>query len=190
MEVEFLGSFTRANLPAEKYPEVCVIGRSNVGKSSFINKMVGRKGIAKISSTPGKTRTINMFLCENKFILVDLPGFGYASVSRAERQRWTRDIEHYIASRKTLKAVLLLVDLRHFPLDIDAEAIEWLQSVDKPFMVVMTKADKVKMGDLARRKADIDGLIREKTLDSIRFSAKTGLGRKEVWHWITRTLRA
>ncbi len=190
MEVEFLGSFTRANLPPETYPEVCIIGRSNVGKSSFINKMVGRRKIAKISSTPGKTRTINMFLCDGKFVLVDLPGFGYASVSRAERTRWTGDIEQYVARRKALKAVILLVDLRHFPLPADAEAIEWLESLDKPFMVVMTKADKVKMGDLARRKADISGLIREKNLESIRFSAKTGLGRKEVWHWITRTLKA
>ena len=190
MEVEFLGSFTRANLPPEKHPEVCIIGRSNVGKSSFLNKMVGRKGIARISSTPGKTRSINMFLCDNRFVLVELPGFGYASVSRDERRRWTRDIEHYMVGRKTLRAVLLLVDLRHFPLESDAEAIEWLESLDKPFMVVMTKADKVKMGDLARRKAVIDRLIREKNLDSIRFSAKTGLGRKEVWHWITQTLRA
>jgi GTP-binding protein len=190
MEVEFLGSYTRATLPAEQYPEVCVIGRSNVGKSSFINKMVGRKGIAKVSSTPGKTRTINLFLCEKKFILTDLPGFGYASASRAERKRWTGDIEHYIQTRGTLEAVILLVDLRHFPLRIDVDAIEWLDSLEKPFMVVMTKADKVKMGDLARRKADIDGLTREKKLDSIRFSSKTGLGRKEVWHWITRTLKA
>ncbi len=190
MDVEFLGSFTRSNLPLENYPEVCIIGRSNVGKSSFINKMVGRRNIARISSTPGKTRTINMFLCENKFVLVDLPGFGYAGVSRSERKRWAGDIEHYIETRKTLEAVILLVDLRHFPLEIDVDAIEWLKSLDKAFIVVMTKADKVKMGDLARRKADIYGLLEEKTLDSIRFSAKTGLGRKEVWHWITRTLKA
>ena len=188
MDVEFLGSFTRSNLPPEKYPEVCIIGRSNVGKSSFINTMTGRRKLAKTSSTPGKTRTINMFLCDRKFVMVDLPGFGYASASRAERKRWTRDIEHYIENRGALEAVILLVDLRHFPMPIDADAIEWLESLGKPFLVLMTKADKVKQSELARRKADISGLMDTKPVESIRFSAKTGLGKKEVWHWMRKTL--
>jgi GTP-binding protein len=190
MEVEFLGSFSRYNLPPGKYPEVCIIGRSNVGKSSFINTIVGRRNLAKISSTPGKTRSINMFLCEQRFVLVDLPGFGYASVPRAERKRWTKDVEHYIENREALEAVVLLVDIRHFPLPIDADAVLWLESLGKPFLVVMTKADKVKRGELARRKADMTGLSDGKAVESIRFSAKTGLGKKEVWHWMARTLSA
>lgn len=190
MEVEFLGSFTRSNLPPESYPEVCVIGRSNVGKSSFINTMVTRKKLAKTSSTPGKTRTINMFLCEGKFVLVDLPGFGYASAPRAERERWRRDIEHYMETRGALEAIVLLVDMRHFPMPVDAEAIEWLESLGKPFLVVLTKADKLKSSELARRKADIDGLVGGKAVESIRFSAKTGLGKREVWQWISRSLNA
>jgi GTP-binding protein len=188
MEVEFLGSFSRFNLPPEKYPEVCIIGRSNVGKSSFINAMVGRRNLARISSTPGKTRSINMFLCERKFVLVDLPGFGYAGVPRAERRRWTGDVEHYIEHRRTLDAVVLLVDIRHFPMPIDAEAVRWLESLGKPFVVVMTKADKVRRGQLARLRADISGLSGGMAVESIRFSAKTGLGKKEVWHWMARTL--
>ena len=119
---------------------------------------------------------------------VDLPGFGYASASRAERKRWTRDIEHYIENRGALEAVILLVDLRHFPMPIDADAIEWLESLGKPFLVLMTKADKVKQSELARRKADISGLMDTKPVESIRFSAKTGLGKKEVWHWMRKTL--
>jgi len=190
MEVEFLGSFTRSNLPPERYPEVCVIGRSNVGKSSFINTMVGRKSIAKTSATPGKTRTLNMFLCEGGFVLVDLPGFGYASAPRAERERWTRDIEEYVRVRSTLKAVVLLVDMRHFPVAIDTDAIEWLEALGKPFLLVLTKADKLKRGELAKREADIYGLVGGKAVESIRFSAKTGLGKKEVWNWIRRSLNA
>jgi GTP-binding protein len=189
MDVEFLGSFTRANLPVEKYPEVCVMGRSNVGKSSFINAIVGRRKMAKTSSTPGKTRTINMFLCDGAFVLVDLPGFGYASVSRDERRRWTRDIETYIESRKALRAAVLLVDLRHFPLELDTEAIEWLRSTGLPFLVVMTKADKVKRAELARREADIYGLMSGKEVECVRFSAKTGLGKKEVWQWLQKNLK-
>jgi len=190
MEVEFLGSFTRSNLPAERRPELCVIGRSNVGKSSFINTMVGRKNIAKTSSTPGKTRTINMFLLEGRFVLVDLPGFGYASAPKAERKRWTEDIENYIKVRSTLKAVILLVDMRHFPVAIDLDAIEWLEALGKPFLIVLTKADKLKRGELARREADIYGLVGGKAVESIRFSAKTGLGKKEVWNWIKKSLNA
>lgn len=190
MEVEFLGSFTRSSLPREQYPEVCIIGRSNVGKSSFINTMVGRRNLARISSTPGKTRTINMFLCERKFVLVDLPGFGYASAPRAERRRWTKDIEHYIETRETLEAVILLVDTRHFPMAVDVDAVRWLESLGKPFLVVMTKADKVKRSELARREADISGLLDPKSVESTRFSARTGLGKKEVWQWIGRTLSA
>lgn len=169
---------------------MCVIGRSNVGKSSFINTMVGRRNLAKISSTPGKTRSINMFLCEQRFVLVDLPGFGYASVPRAERGRWTKDVEHYIETRGTLEAVVLLVDIRHFPMPIDAHAVQWLESLDIPFVVVMTKADKVKRSELARLKADMTGLSDGKAVESIRFSAKTGLGKKEVWHWMEKTLSA
>jgi GTP-binding protein len=190
MEVEFLGSFTRANLPPERYPELCVIGRSNVGKSSFINTIVGRKSIAKTSSTPGKTRTINMFIVGGKFVLVDLPGFGYASVPRAERKRWTKDIEEYMRTRNTLKAIILLVDMRHFPVTLDVEAIEWLEALGKPYLIVLTKADKLKRSELAKREADIYGLVGGKAVESIRFSAKTGLGKKEVWNWITRSLNA
>ncbi len=190
MEVEFLGSFTRSNLPAGEYPEVCIIGRSNVGKSSFINKLVGRRNLARTSSTPGKTRTINMYVCDRRLVLVDLPGFGYAGVPQAERRRWAADIEHYIRSRETLQAVILLGDMRHFPLAIDIDAVEWLEALGKPFLLVLTKADKVKASGLARRQADIDGLIGGKAIESIRFSAKTGLGKKEVWNWIMRSLNA
>jgi GTP-binding protein len=188
MEVEFLGSFTRSNLPPGAHPEICVMGRSNVGKSSFINRLVGRKSLAKTSARPGKTRTINMFLTDGRLALVDLPGFGYSSASRAERERWIRDIEYYIRNRSALRAAILLVDIRHFPLPVDAEAIRWLESLGKPFLVVMTKADKLKRSELAGRSADISGILNGKPVESIRFSAKTGIGKKEVWHWIEKTL--
>jgi len=190
MEIEYLGSFTRHNLPPEKRPEICVMGRSNVGKSSFINTILGRRNIARTSTTPGKTRTINMFRLEAGFVLVDLPGFGYASVPRGERKRWAGDIEHYMRTRGSLKAAVLLVDARHFPMEADTEAIEWLRALGIPFLLVMTKVDKLKSSDLARLKTDMTGLSDAKGLESIRFSAKTGLGKKEVWHWITKTLGA
>lgn len=188
MDVQFLGSFTAETLPAPEYPEVAIGGRSNVGKSSFLNTISGRRGIARVSSKPGMTRTINFFLCGGKSILVDLPGYGYSRASRSERERWARDIEFYINGRENLKGVVLLGDLRHFPAGGDADALEWFVELGLPLLIVLTKADKLKAGEAKRRTAQIAGALKDKPVEFVMFSAKTGQGKKEVWRWIEATM--
>jgi GTP-binding protein len=189
MEVEFLGSFTSTSVPDHPYPEIAIGGRSNVGKSSFINTILARKSIARVSSSPGKTRTLNLYLCNRQFVLTDLPGYGFSRASKVERARWTRDVEAYIANRESLRAMVLLVDGRHSPMKVDIEAIEWLSALDLPFLVVFTKMDKLKRAELRRRQADIAGMCERHHVESAVFSAKTALGKKEVWSWIERMLK-
>jgi GTP-binding protein len=186
MDVQFLGSFTAKNLPEGEYPEVAIGGRSNVGKSSFLNTLTGRRGIARVGSKPGMTRTINFFLCGERRILVDLPGYGYSKASRSEQARWAKDIEFYLTGRETLKGMILIGDLRHFPTPIDTEALNWFLSLDIPLLVVLTKADKLKAGEVKRRRNQISGALRDKPMEFVVFSAKTGTGKKEVWGWIEK----
>ncbi len=160
------------------------MGRSNVGKSSFINTLVGRRNIARVSSTPGKTRTINLFLCDNKFFLVDLPGYGYSKVSQKERRLWARQIDEYVTYRRALKGVVLLVDARHFPLESDLDAIAWLDSLAKPYCLVATKADKLNKSEFDRQRNEISSICRSRGIEFVMFSARTGLGKKEVWNWL------
>lgn len=189
MDVEFLGSFTGTSLPDYPYPEIAVGGRSNVGKSSFINTILARRSIAHVSSRPGKTRTLNLYLCGRRFVLADLPGYGYSRASKAEQARWTRDVEAYIANRENLKAMVLLVDGRHAPMKADIEAIDWLSALELPFLVVLTKMDKLKRAEIRRRQADIAGMCGKQQVESALFSAKTALGKKEIWSWIERMLK-
>jgi GTP-binding protein len=188
MDVDFLGSFTAASVPRHPYPEVAVAGRSNVGKSSFINVLIGRHNIARVSSQPGKTRMINLYLLKRELVLADLPGYGYSAVAVSERRRWAREIEAYLLDREQLKAIVLLADIRHFPMQVDLEAVDWLHDLGKPVAAVLTKADKLGHGALKKRQSDISGLLQQKHVESFLFSAKTGQGKKEVWTWIARNL--
>jgi GTP-binding protein len=188
MDIEFLGSFTSASLPGHPYPEIAVGGRSNVGKSSFINTLLGTRRLALVSSTPGRTRTINLYLCNRTFVLADLPGYGYSRAPKHEKERWIRDVERYLTGRENLKAILLLVDVRHFPMPVDIEAIDWLSSLDRPLLVVLTKTDKLKPSQLRQSEADITGMCARHRVECTMFSAKTGLGKKDVWSWIEKAL--
>ena len=152
--------------------------------------MLGRRAVAKVSSKPGKTRTLNLFLCARSLVLADLPGFGYAKASKSEQRRWAGDVESYFAVRDSLRAVILLVDTRHFPMPADLDAIDWFAALGKPVLVVLTKADKVKRSDLNRRKADIAGILKGKHVEFAVFSAKTAMGKKDVWTWIRETASA
>ena len=141
-------AFTREQLPSEEYPEVAVAGRSNVGKSALINCLLGAK-LAHVGATPGKTRSVNFFLVQREglpFRIVDLPGYGYASRSKAERDTWSRLIESYVASRHNLLLALHLVDFRHGLLPNDAALQEWLHEAGVPLFVVFTKGDKIASG--------------------------------------------
>ncbi len=188
MDVQFLGCFTASTLPGPKYPEVAVGGRSNVGKSSFLNTLIGRRGMARVSSKPGMTRTINFFLCGGNKILVDLPGYGYSKASRSEQARWAGDIEFYLNGRKNLKGVVLLGDLRHFPVASDTGALDWFLELGIPLLVVLTKADKLKAGEVKRRMSQISRALKDKAIEFVVFSAKTGTGKKEVWGWIEKVM--
>lgn len=189
MNVEFLGSFTGDDLPRLSYPEIAVAGRSNVGKSSFVNTILGRDKIARVGSRPGMTRTINLYLCRKKFILADLPGYGYSKAPRFERERWAKDLEVYFSSRSELRGCVLLVDVRHFPLKIDIAALAWLQSFGHHVLVVLTKCDKVSRSELARIGREIAGLDFDPPIEYLLFSARTALGKKEVISWIERRIR-
>lgn len=132
-----------ADCPEAYYPEICFAGRSNVGKSSVINAILNHGGLARTSNTPGKTQQMNYYLIDDKCYFVDLPGFGYAKVSKKERERWGRDIREYLLERTTLQLVLHLVDIRHEPSELDTDFFYWLGSHRLPFAVVLNKADKL-----------------------------------------------
>ncbi len=141
-------SFSKDDLPPDIYPEYAFIGRSNVGKSTLINMLVGRRNLAKTSSTPGKTRSINHFLINNRWYLVDLPGYGYAKVSKKDRDQWQKMIFDYLRNRKSLMVLFVLVDARLEPQKNDLEFIKNLGKNQIPFLIVFTKADKVSNNQL------------------------------------------
>ena len=179
---EFKGVFVDLQaLPVEELPEIALVGRSNVGKSSLINKLVNQKHLAKSSSTPGKTRTINYYLINSQWHMVDLPGYGYAKVSKAEQQKWGLMIENYLRERKQLRGVIQLLDIRHEPNENDILMQQWLLHQELPILMVVTKADKVSRG---ARLNHITAIKRKLKLTggetTIQFSAETGEGSDEI----------
>ncbi|QUH24721.1 ribosome biogenesis GTP-binding protein YihA/YsxC [Serpentinicella alkaliphila] len=129
--------------PADDLPEIAMIGRSNVGKSSTINTILNRKNLARVSANPGKTRTINFYIINKEFYLVDLPGYGYAKVARSDRAAWGKMIETYLSTRNALQEVLLLVDIRHTPSEDDVLMYNWLRQYGYGSIVIATKSDKI-----------------------------------------------
>lgn len=171
-----------AQFPKDRLPEVALAGRSNVGKSSLINRLTERRNLARTSAQPGKTRLLNFYRVNGALYLVDVPGYGYARVSRAERERWGRVIEQYLLERPTLRLVLLLVDLRHPPTADDRTMYDWLVYHRIPLCVVGTKADKLPRGRWdrhVRQARETLGMPRE--IPFVPFSAETGVGRDELW---------
>ncbi len=161
--------------------QIAMAGRSNVGKSSLINCLGGRKKLAKISSTPGKTRSINFYQVHpDEFMLVDLPGYGYARCSKTERAKWAELIEKYIQGTKQLKAVAVLLDSRLSPQKIDIELTSYLRKMGVPIIAVLTKADKCKQKDLAKIQSQWKALLQSEDRPLF-FSSKTGLGRDALW---------
>ncbi len=168
--------------PEGDLPEFALAGRSNVGKSSFINKMIGRKSMARISSKPGKTQTLNFYKIEETLYYVDVPGYGFAKVSKKEREAWGKMIETYITSRDQLKAVLLIVDLRHPPTNDDVMMYGFLKHYEIPCIIVATKADKIPKGKWQKHlKITRDTLKMEEGDECVLFSSETGLGKDTAW---------
>ncbi|MCZ8536198.1 MULTISPECIES: ribosome biogenesis GTP-binding protein YihA/YsxC [Paenisporosarcina] len=175
--------------PEDGFPEFALAGRSNVGKSSFINKMIGRKSMARISSKPGKTQTLNFYKIEEQLFFVDVPGYGYAKVSKSEREAWGKMIETYITSRELLKAVIQIVDLRHPPSDDDCMMYDFLKYHNIPCIVIATKADKIPKGKWEKHKKMVREELDMEAHDTmILFSSETGLGFDAAWAEIKRRM--
>ena len=190
-KAEFLISSAKVEqCPKPDRPEYAFIGRSNVGKSSLINMLTDRKNLARVSGSPGKTITINHFVVDETWFLVDLPGYGYAKRSKAERAKWEKMIRNYILKRTNLLNVFLLIDLRHPPQSNDLEFMEWLAMSQIPFTILFTKSDKLKTG---ARQASLTAYRRkleenwEELPGMIVTSAREGTGRDEVLSFINQT---
>lgn len=180
-KAEFCAAYgTFAQLPPPERIEIAFAGHSNVGKSTLINKLMNRKSLARVSSVPGKTATINFFGLENLY-LVDLPGYGYAKVSKSEKERWAGLIEGYLNSERDLRLVFMLVDMRHKPTADDIDMINFLIDTETPFVIVLTKADKLrKMERLSRMEAFAFEIPCFDEIHSIPFSSQTGEGVEEL----------
>jgi GTP-binding protein len=183
---EFITSaVTRAQYPADIGPEIAFVGRSNVGKSSLINTLLNRRGLAKTSATPGKTRTINFFRVNGQLGFVDLPGYGFARVSRTERAAWGPMLAQFFQLRQGLRGVIQLVDARHAPTADDRRTRTWLLQWQRPLLVVATKVDKI---GRTQRPGHVKQIAEALGLDEVAsilvFSAQTGEGREKIWQWI------
>jgi len=175
--------------PTDDLPEFALAGRSNVGKSSFINRMIGRKSMARISSKPGKTQTLNFYKIEETLFFVDVPGYGYAKVAKTERATWGRMIETYMTDREPLAACIHIVDLRHAPSADDVAMYEFLKHHEIPAIVIATKADKIPKGKWQKHlKVVKDTLDFDPLDDIIVFSSETGLGKDEVWKAVKKRM--
>lgn len=175
--------------PKDRFPEFALAGRSNVGKSSFINKMIGRKSLARTSSKPGKTQTLNFYKIEEQLFFVDVPGYGYAKVSKTDREAWGHMIDEYITTRDVLRAVILIVDLRHPPTADDRLMYDFLVHYDIPAIVIATKADKIPKGKWDKHKRIArEGLQMRMNDPVIVFSSEKGIGIGEAWSEIERRM--
>jgi GTP-binding protein len=191
---EYIGSAgSLAGCPKTEMPEFAFIGRSNVGKSSLINFVVERAGLAQTSSKPGKTRSINHFLINKAWYLVDLPGYGYAAISQTTRTKWLKSSEEYLLKRKNLATVFLLVDASISPQKIDLDFANWLGQYGIPFVIIFTKADKAKLGEVSRNIKSFKAKLSEQweeLPEIFMSSAEKGLGRKEILNYIGAILKS
>ena len=184
---EFLkSSFQMADWPSGALPEIAFMGRSNVGKSSLMNSLLAVRGLARTSSTPGRTQALNFFLINQRFRFVDLPGFGYARVPKAIKSSWGEMVTSYLAKREQLVLSIHIVDSRHEPTTLDLQLHEWLEHSARPRLIVATKSDKLSNNELKENLVRVKRVFSEDSV--VAFSAKTGRGGKEVWQAIERAL--
>lgn len=181
-KAEYIASAVKSSqYPAGDLPEIAMAGRSNVGKSSLINSFLGRRNLARTGNTPGKTQTINFYLVNDQWFLVDLPGYGYAKVSKKINAQWGPMIEAYLKKRKQLRAVIQIVDIRHAPSVEDIEMQQWLRVMEIPTLVVATKADKIARGQWQKHLNVIAKALDIPDVSLILpFSAQTGIGKEEL----------
>ncbi len=185
---EFIRSVTAvADCPKDGLPQIAFAGKSNVGKSSVINKLLLRKNFARVGEAPGKTTHINFFRIDNKIYLVDLPGYGYAKVPMAEKERWGKLMEKYFAAEDTIDYGVMIVDARHKPTANDVIMADYFKASGKPFVVVANKMDKLKKSEIEPNLACIrETLTLPETVELIPFSAENGLGREALLRLLLR----
>lgn len=177
---EFITSMNAYQAPREAMPQISVVGRSNVGKSSLINKVCRRNKLARTSATPGKTRLINLFLLNKNFYLVDLPGYGFAKVDKQEKLRWGQMMDGYFEKAEDLRLTLHLVDIRHEPTQDDIQMNMYLRAKGIPFMVVCTKSDKISRGARMKHLAPICRALQVQPWQVLCFSSENGDGRDQL----------
>ena len=181
-----LGAARWEQLPDDGRREVAFIGRSNVGKSSLLNRLTGRKSLARTSGTPGKTQQFNYYLVGERFYLVDLPGYGYAKVARTERERWGRFIGRYLQERAPLRVVFHLVDSRHPPTSLDRDIMVWMRESPASYVIALTKADKLSGNGRAKSVRSVEKALEPLAMEVpiVLTSAQDGRGRDELLSWI------
>ena len=187
-DVIFYGSVhSLRDIPVFGLPEICISGRSNVGKSSLINCLANKRNLAKTSQTPGKTRSLNYYFVDKNFFLVDLPGYGYAKVRKSEKIHLSKLTNSYLNSRMELKGLIQLLDSRHGPVSGDTIMLDWIREWGGNVLYVFTKADKLSANDRAKLNRTYG---KEFGLDNITmFSANIGMGENNIWSWINRIIR-
>jgi GTP-binding protein len=190
-EVQFVrGAIRPDQYPVEHLPEIAFAGRSNVGKSSLINTLVGRRGLARTSQTPGKTQLVQFYRVDGRFSLVDLPGYGYARAPQKMRRRWGIAMERYLSERRTLRLVVLLLDMRRIPSRLDLELKSWLDQMAIPTCYALTKADKISRGKRSWQIHQVSQTLGIPSEHLIPFSARTREGRPALWGRILEAVRA
>jgi len=188
VSADFIKSaFEEADWPRDQKPEIAFLGRSNVGKSSLMNSLLGVRGLARTSSTPGRTQAVNFFLINEKFRFVDLPGYGYARAPKDVKAKWNSAATDYLASRAQLVLSIHLVDSRHEPTKQDLQLHEWLVHHDRPHLIVATKSDKLSNNELRKNIERTRRVL--KSDEVVPFSATTGRGLEETWRVIERVLK-
>jgi len=177
-----ISAASKKQYPKTPIPEIALAGRSNVGKSSFINKMIQRKNLARTSSKPGKTQTLNFYIINDLFHFVDVPGYGYAKVSKKERAKWGEMMEEYFSEREQLRATALIIDSRHKPTEDDVIMYNYLKHFGLPVMVIATKLDKLKKSQKHKQLKTIQQVLEMEEEDTlIPFSSETGEGKELAW---------
>jgi GTP-binding protein len=191
LSAEFVKSATKpSEYPPGNLPEVAIAGKSNVGKSSLINTLVKRKNLAKTSSQPGRTQTINFFRVNEKLSLVDLPGYGFAKAPLEIRKAWKPMVETYLQTREAIRLVILILDARRGLSPDDSILLDWLDYHEIPALIVLTKADKLSQFERARQKRGLAAVPLLEGRPLLFFSAITGEGKDEMWNWIRKSASA
>ena len=189
VELETVAGIT-STLPVNELPEVAFAGKSNVGKSSMLNALINRKSLARTSSTPGKTQTINYYNVNKELYLVDLPGYGYAKVSQTTKEKWGKMIERYLKKSPTLKAVFLLIDIRHEPGQNDIDMYNWICETGFTPVIIATKLDKITRSQVQKQTALIRRTLGAKDSVIIPFSSLNKQGVEEIWAEIEKILQS